>query len=119
MHGRTRSTRTQGHQSLKSIRQLAQSQRWHRRLVRFKASALFLLFLRLNALADWIDANAGSAIVTIDPATGAESTLSSAPSGFQGISTFDVVGRRLLYTTSTGTGTALVSVNIDARTVTE
>ena len=82
-------------------------------------TALLLLFPLRNARADSIYANAGSAIVAIDPGTGPESTLNSAPSGFQGISTFDVVGRRLLYTTSTGTGTALVSVNIDARTVTE
>src|SRR5438128_2699262 len=50
-------------------------------------TALLLLFPLRNARADSIDANAGSSIVKIDPATGAESTLASAPGPFQGIST--------------------------------
>ena len=79
----------------------------------------FYGFIEFDSVTRRIYASTGSAIVAIDPGTGTQSTLNSAPNGFQGISTFDVVGRRLLYTTSTGTGTALVSVNIDARTVTE
>src|SRR5438093_6006317 len=82
-------------------------------------TALLLLFPLRNARADSIYANAGSSIVKIDPATGAESTLASAPGPFQGISTFDLVGGWLLYTASTGTGTALVSVNVDTGSVSQ